>query len=116
MTTEPATYTDGLGELIRAHRTYLGLSPAGMATQLGMSERSYDRIEKNQRACPPGLLDSIRALEERFEAAVDKVLDTTDGEVEVEASSSHHDWKRAVVGRAAVASGGGIIPRLKTQC
>ena len=63
--TGPATYTHGLGELIRAHRLYMCLSKDDMAARLKMNPRTYDRIESGQRDCPPGLLVSNPPYGER---------------------------------------------------
>lgn len=99
--TGPADYTDGLGEVIRAYRLYMGLSRSCMAIELGVSIRTYERIEDGARDCPPGLIDSIRTLVQNFELAVAGVL---------EAGITHPvvrlgvdgDWDRAVYGRAAI--------------
>lgn len=103
----PDTYAEGLGELIRASRLYLGLSKDGMAKQLRMSDRSYDRIESGERDCPPGLLDSIDKVLQRFDDEVAAMEDwaTRKGDLTVEVSPDpRQEWRRAVVGRAAVLS------------
>lgn len=105
----PEVYTDGLGELIRAHRLYLCLSKDEMARRLDMAVRTYERIESGRRDCPPGLLDSIRALVDEFEAAVDAVAAAAPSEVAVDVSN---EWHRTIAGRAAVETGGAILPVL----
>lgn len=122
-TARPETYTDGLGELIRAHRVYLGLSQRVMADRLGMKERSLSDIEVGRRPCPPGLLDTIDEVTDLFEGDVRKVVDHAQGvqqpglpqEIVIEVSDLPEDaWSRAVLGRAAVESGL-IMPYLGGQ-
>jgi predicted transcriptional regulator len=98
---------EGLGEVIRASRLYMGLSKDGMAKQLAMSDRSYDRIESGERDCPPGLLDSIDKVMARFDDEVAAVVDlaTSKGDMAVNVSPDpRQEWRRSVVGRAAVES------------
>ena len=112
----PAEYTAGLGELINAARTYIGISKLGMAVKLGMRIRSYQRIENGDDECPPGLLDTIDALIAKFDAEVEQVVAAAeqrlaeagnDDETVVVSVSSEprEEWSRLVVGRAAVTSG-----------
>lgn len=114
----PPDYTHDLGEFIRAHRLYLGLSQRGMAKNLGdMDRRSYQRIENGQDPCPPGLLDTISELVAKFESEVDAVIEAATAELDREygdnmdvrlkvraPSDPRREWERAVVGRAAVDS------------
>ena len=103
----PDAYTNGLGEVIRASRLYMGLSKDGMAKQLAMSDRSYDRIESGERDCPPGLLDTIEKVMTRFDDEVAAVVDlaTAKGDMVVNVSPDpRQEWRRSVVGRAAVES------------
>lgn len=103
----PDTYTAGLGELIRASRLYIGLSKDGMAHRLGMTDRSYERIESGERDCPPGLLDSIDALMDQFDDEVFRLVQdaTASGDKVVDVSTEpREEWWRCVVGRAAVES------------
>lgn len=103
----PPVYTAGLGELIRASRLYIGLSKDGMARKLGMTDRSYERIESGERDCPPGLLDSVDALMDAFDDDVFNLIrsatDAGDKVVEV-STEPRQEWHRCVVGRAAVES------------
>jgi transcriptional regulator with XRE-family HTH domain len=109
----PDTYTPGLGEFIRAARLYIGLSKDGMAHRLGMSDRSYERIESCERDCPPGLLDSIDAIMDAFDTEVGAVIaaatDVGDKVITV-STEPREEWHRCVVGRAAVESRR-VIPR-----
>jgi len=98
----PPDYATGLGETVRAHRLYLGLSKETMARRLGMNPRSYERIESNQRPCPPGLLDTIDSVAEAFDTAVENAAA---GEWALEIKTTTDEWTRAVYGRAAVESG-----------
>jgi transcriptional regulator with XRE-family HTH domain len=101
----PDVYMEGLGETIRAHRTYLGLSKGGMARQLGMSNRSYERIEDGTADCPPGLLDTIDKVTERFDREVQSLVRQAErvGPVEIPVSNDiRQEWRRNVVARAAV--------------
>ena len=103
----PDTYTPGLGELIRASRLYIGLSKDGMSHRLGMSDRSYERIESGERDCPPGLLDSIDALMDKFDTEVGELISdaTAVGDKIVPVSTEpREEWFRCVVGRAAIES------------
>lgn len=102
----PPTYTHGLQETIRAHRLYMGLSKDGMAVQLKMNGRTYDRIESGDRDCPPGLIDSINAVVSRFDDEVDAwITKAQDDPVKVHVPNDpRQEWQRAVLGRAAVES------------
>ena len=99
---KPPDYASGLGELIRAHRLYMGLSREAMADKLGMAERSYTRIENNQRACPPGLLDTIEMVVDRFEHSVETLAQSSRP---ITLDPSDDDWIRSVKGRAALEGG-----------
>lgn len=103
----PSDYTSGLGELIRASRLYIGLSKDGMAHRLSMSDRSYERIESGERDCPPGLLDSIDTLMDKFDIEVAAIINeaTAAGDAVISVSTEpREEWFRCVVGRAAVES------------
>lgn len=109
----PPEYTDGLGELIRAHRNYIGLSAHSMAFKLGMKPKSFSDIEIGRAACPPGFLDSILGVIEEFDRDVEKAVDVAKGAKATEEEpfempvreDPRADWQRAVIGRAAVDSG-----------
>ena len=112
----PSDYQEGWGELVRAHRFYLGVSQRCLAERLSMSERSLSDIEVGRRACPPGFIDAVAALVNDFNADVEKILrsatapmagqqsnkDTISIEVTEEPAG---EWTRQVIGRAAVQSG-----------
>lgn len=107
-TAEPETYTRGLGELIRAHRAYIGLSQREMARRLNKDRRDYQRIEIGRDACPPGLLSRVEVMTDQFIADVDKVLAEAESSplakdiplvIEVDPDD---EWNRLVAGRAAV--------------
>lgn len=101
--TGPDVYTWGLGEVIRGHRLYIGLSRPAMAKQIGVAFRSYERIEDGERACPPGFLDTIRDIVTAFDDAVDRVvMDGSDNPAVHTGEDA--EWNRAVMNRAAVAS------------
>ena len=91
---------------------YLGLTKAAMADALGMAERSYTRIEIGERECPPGLLDTVEEVVEKFDDAVDDVADTTPDPTVQVGDIPGGEWYRAVVGRAAVITAGKITPIL----
>lgn len=120
--TNPAEYTWGLEELIKQHRLYLGLSEREMARALSMARRSYQRIETGDSACPPGLLDSIDGLVDRFDADVTEcvhkaveMLGDSDSVITVTIDPDDEGgWNRAVLGRAAVESGL-IMPKLVAE-
>jgi len=97
----PETYTSGLGETIRAYRLYMGLSRETLAAHLGMAVRSYARIESNQRDCPPGLIDTLHTMADRFDAEVTAARSRN----QLELGQDADEWTRAVAGRAAVESG-----------
>lgn len=115
-TPRPADYVDGWGELIRAHRLYIGLSQRTFAQRLEMSERSLSDIEIGRRRCPPGFLDSVVAVIREFDSDVEKAVraaaDSMAGQpaeatmtpIEVSADPEN-EWNRVVIGRAAVKSG-----------
>lgn len=117
-TKNPPEYVDGWGELIKAHRLYVGLTVKDMADRLGMSEKSLLDIEVNRRSCPPGLLDSVREIVEEFDDevlfatrnAVGLLLDNQDDDF-ITVKLGKDDWKKAIIRRAAV-TGGRIMPIL----
>jgi transcriptional regulator with XRE-family HTH domain len=107
----PETYTQGLGELIRAHRVYIGLSQRDMARRLDMARRDYQRVESGRDSCPPGLLTKVEALSDQFCHDVDLLLDEAERrkglaltyEVDTRLPEAERDeWHRLVAGRAAV--------------
>ena len=112
-TPRPAGYTDGWGELIRAHRMFLGLSQRSLSERLGMYEKSLSDIEVGRRDCPPGFLDSIVGIVNDFDRDVEKAIQVASAQIpkgetmlRIEVSSDpKSDWNRAVIGRAAVESG-----------
>ena len=101
----PADYTEGLGELIRAHRVYVGLSQRAMAARLGKDRRDYQRIENGRDACPPGLLGTVEAMSDEFDVTVEVLLAkaVVDGGVEILVDTDPRwEWERNVAGRAAL--------------
>jgi transcriptional regulator with XRE-family HTH domain len=106
---QPEDYSDGYGELVRAYRNYLGFSQRTMAEQIGMTERSLSDIEIGRRRCPRGFIDSVQAVVDKFDKAVDVLIETCEGnpgETVVNVNDDpRQEWTRAVVGRAAVDSG-----------
>ena len=120
----PPDYTDGLGELIRAHRLYLGLSQRTLADHLGMKEKSLSDIEVGRRGCPRGFIDTMERVADEFDAEVKATIEKAktmlasasahgSERVEVDGEPSR-EWNRAVIGRAAVESGL-IMPILAAQ-
>jgi transcriptional regulator with XRE-family HTH domain len=105
MTAQPETHTHGLGELIRAHRNYIGLSQREMAELLKRDRRDYQRIEIGRDACPPGLLTSIKMLADTFDTQVGNILANAEqrGSLTMEVDPDR-EWDRLVAGRAAVLS------------
>lgn len=104
-TPEPADYTDGLGLMFRAFRTYIGIDQWEMARRLGKDRRDYQRIEKGRDSCPPGLVTAAKALMDEFDNHVDLVLahaKEADGLVIEVSNAVEHEWERAVAFRAAV--------------
>lgn len=109
MTTEPATYEHGLGEILRAHRLYIGLSQRDMSDRLRKDRRDYQRIENGRDACPPGLLTTVKEMVDAFDHAVDHLIEqvkrqaTNDGVDHIRVSVTPADeWQRLVAGCAAV--------------
>lgn len=110
----PTVYSDNWGELIRAHRMFLGLSQRTMSEKLKIGEKSLSDIEVGRRQCPPGFLDSVELVADQFDADVESTVRLADlwsrdrdgATMDIEVSNEPGDeWKRAVVGRAAVESG-----------
>lgn len=106
-----STYTTGHGEVVRAHRLFIGLSQRDMAARLGKDRRDYQRIETGRDACPDDVLRAVEALSDAFAYEVELVLDeadrraTTDGPLPllvVTDGTPDNEWQRLVAGRAAV--------------
>ncbi|QHB37778.1 HTH DNA binding protein [Mycobacterium phage Imvubu] len=107
----PPEYTHGLGEVIRAHRLFIGLSQRDMAARLNRDRRDYQRIESGRDACPPGLLGAVEDLADQFAHEVEMVLDEADRRdpedgplplAVVTDGNAADEWLRLVAGRAAV--------------
>jgi hypothetical protein len=120
MSKQPSDYAQGWGELIRAHRVYIGISQRTLAGKLQMSERSLSDIEVGRRACPPGFLNAVQEVAQQFYGDVKKVTDAADDDLvassggwfELPVSADpKQEWTRAVVARAAVENGN-IMPVL----
>jgi len=104
-TTKPEGYQTGLGELIRAHRLYIGLSQRAMADRLGKDRRDYQRIENGRDACPPGLMSKVEALSDLFCHQVDLIIEEAEQRKGLSLAVSNDpaaEWDRLVAGRAAV--------------
>ena len=102
-TPQPETRAYGLGELIRAHRLYIGLPQRDMARRLEFDRRDYQRIENGQNACPVGFLSRVEALSDQFAHDVETLLDEADRRGGLALSYPETDeWERLVAGRAAV--------------
>lgn len=102
----PPTYTPGIGVTIMAYRLYMGLTRDTLAEKMGMNPRSLERIEQNQRDCPPGLLDTLAEMLQKFEHAVDNaVIAINSSSQPYTLTSDADEWTRAVFGRAAVETG-----------
>lgn len=122
---DPADYTEGLGELVRAYRKYLSISQHCMAERLGMSERSFSDIETGRRLCPPGFLDSIRRLVSAFDSDVAQAVRAARDAAAAQeppgkamtvdiGDKPDGDWAYAVLCRAAV-TGGLLVPVRKVS-
>jgi transcriptional regulator with XRE-family HTH domain len=104
-TPQPADYTHGLGEIIRSHRLYTGLSQRSMADRLGKDRRDYQRIENERDACPPGLLTKVENMSDAFDQQVDAVIEAArkNGGAEILIDTAPRwEWERNVAGRAAL--------------
>lgn len=114
---QPQEYTYGLGEIIRSHRLYTGLSQRAMADRLEKDRRDYQRIENGRDACPPGLLTTVEQMTDSFDQQVDAVIEAArrNGGVDIAIDTSPRwEWERNVAGRAALLCSGGIedAPRI----
>ena len=117
---QPPEYAEGWGELIRAHRAYIGISQRTMAAKLNMGERSLSDIEVGRRSCPPGFLNAVQDVTQEFYRDVERVMSTAstwsddnDGDMmELPINDDpKREWSRAVIHRAAVESGD-IMPTI----
>ena len=110
----PTEWTAGLGELVRAHRLYCGISQRTMAARLAMGEKSLSDIEIERRDIPRGFLPSEEAVVSHFVRQVDEVI--AQAEMMLRGSdedvvyfpvseSAIDEWARSVIGRAAVTTG-----------
>ena len=104
-TKNPPDYASGLGETVRGYRLMLGLSKDGMAREIGIAERSYERVEDERRPCPAGFIDTLDKLVDRFEDDVDTLIEGSVERVVEVSDTIEGEWFRNVAGRAAVLSG-----------
>ena len=74
-TTNPPGPTEGLGELVRSHRLYVGLSRDAMARTIGMREDSYERIEQGINRCPAGFIDTMEKISTQFDDEVEAAIE-----------------------------------------
>jgi transcriptional regulator with XRE-family HTH domain len=120
-------FTGGLGELVRAHRTYTGLSLRGFADRLGIREKSLSDIEIGRRNAPPKFMESVERVVGEFDDQVEMTIaqatkmiadssaQQADDMVHFRVTDNpHDDFVRAVIGRAAVTSGL-ILPILTVE-
>lgn len=106
-TRKPETPTHGLGEIIRAHRLFIGLSRESMAERVGKNAKHYQEIEDEYIPCPVGLLGQVERLADNFGIAVDLILSYAaknhGATLVVKVTDQPGDeWDRLVAGRAAV--------------
>lgn len=103
---QPTERCYGLGELIYAHRIYMGLSQRGMARRLKFDRRDYQRIEQGRNECPVGFLTKVTDLVDLFDSVTDSLIDAArkNGDsLTIQVSDDPgHEWERLVAGRAAV--------------
>ena len=95
----------GLGELIYAHRIYMGLSQRGMARRLKFDRRDYQRIEQGRNECPVGFLTKVTDLVDLFDQVAYTIVDKAlaDGGVSIVIDTDPRwEWERNVAGRAAL--------------
>ena len=95
-----------LGELIYAHRVYMGLSQRGMARRLEFDRRDYQRIEQGRNDCPVGFLTRVTDMVDLFDAVADSLVDSArkaGGHMTILIPSDPtKEWERNVAGRAAM--------------
>lgn len=105
-TPNPDRYLWGASARVRAYRDYFGLGTYDMADTLGMSRRSYLRIESGEAAVPPGFWNTLDALVTRFENEVMDLLslrrDTDTGRALVAVSDDADQWRRTVIAHAMI--------------
>lgn len=107
----------GLGELIYAHRLYMGLSQRGMARRLEFDRRDYQRIEQGRNECPVGFLTKVTALVDEFDNHVDNVVQharENGGAVVKVDTDPRWEWERNVAGRAALIGAAAAVPTTVT--
>lgn len=111
-----------VGELVRAHRMYIGLSQRAFATKLGIPEKSLSDIEIGRRSGTQRFLDYVIDQVDEFDEAVKLTVTAAEDRLKHKAEETVHievddeseleaEWQRAVIGRAAVESGL-IVPLL----
>ncbi|AHJ88338.1 HTH DNA binding protein [Mycobacterium phage 39HC] len=113
----PTERTMGLGELIYAHRTYIGISQRAMAARLEFDRRDYQRIEQGRNLCPVGFLTKVTELVDLFDSQVDAIVDQAQAlhargsalHIEVDTAPAR-EWERNVAGRAAVIAAARVEP------
>jgi hypothetical protein len=116
MRTGPTEYTEGLGEVVRGYRLYTGLSVHGFAAKIGMSVRTYERIEFGTPSprdkakgrgsqVPPGFFDTLNGIMGEFDDAVDTLITNCakmPGVVPTVTGTPGDEWARAVACRASM--------------
>lgn len=112
----PPDYAQGYGELVRAHRLYMGISQRTLSRRMKMAEKSFSDIEVGRRHCPPGFVDEVAKVCDEFDAAVEAIITAVEQDPRDQVnfdidSEPRNEWTRAVVGRAAVQSAR-IMPML----
>ncbi|AGT12942.1 hypothetical protein KAYACHO_38 [Mycobacterium phage KayaCho] len=102
---QPTERCYGLGELIYAHRTYMGISQRAMAARLEFDRRDYQRIENGRNMCPVGFLTKVTELVDLFDATADALVDQArkaGGVTILIDTDPRWEWERNVAGRAAM--------------
>lgn len=93
---------------LRARRDYLGLTAEGMAAELGMSRRSYQRMERGDEPIPVGVWADVQLVDERMDTAVHNLVtaalaqdqDNPEPYLEVLVYEDDSEWDRMVFARA----------------
>lgn len=124
--TDAGGYEWGRTAKLRAYRDYMGLTTGEFAERLGMSKRSYQRMETGETAIRPGLWDTVNEVLAEFKGLVQTLLDTAVQHAigpdhpsgptipcEFDLDEDSSGWARAITAHAMIANPFTVLPMVQ---